>query len=304
MSFLNPVNEPVMRFSSTDAGAPQINYAQRVPGDVKTVIKACLDTGYGDKAGAGWITVNEVDHVAEFVSPSVAMSDYRLGIDDTSATATTWYYQYQDARVNPSKNSLNKKHNTINKTSAKNGWQLLVTEQGFYFIEILNSSLIDTLFARVTYFGRIKSALIEGVNNNIAFFSIGSNSHALVASDFFSSSNISDKHYQVGSYNTAIKFGAANLESFTRSYTLATDTTASAELISPLYLYNTGYFVGQQPAMLLKETNLDANRYGVYDTTIESRPVLSACLAWDINDIDLFKKSAKSILIYLDTWEY
>lgn len=66
MSFLNPVSEPVKRFKSTDAGAPQINYNARVSGDVKTVLKACLVTGYGAKASAGWSIVNEVDHVAEF----------------------------------------------------------------------------------------------------------------------------------------------------------------------------------------------------------------------------------------------
>jgi hypothetical protein len=174
MSFLNPVNEPVLRFKSTDAGAPQINYNARVAGDVKTVLKACLVTGYGDKASAGWSIVNEVNHVAEFVSPAVAMSDYRLGIDDTSASSTTWYYQYQNVRKNPSLNAPIKNFGSyIDKNHASNAWQLLVTQRGLYFVEICKHSGGDVLVARMTYWGMVKSALVSDVGENISWFCVG-----------------------------------------------------------------------------------------------------------------------------------
>lgn len=173
MSFLNPVSEPVKRFSSTDAGAPQINYNARVAGDVKAVLKACLVTGYGATASAGWSIVNEVGHVAEFVSPSVTMSDYRLGIDDTSTSSTTWYYQYQDVRVNPSLHSaLTKNPRSINKTHASNGWQLLVTDKGIAFIDNFYHTVANAVAARLTYWSLSKSA-VTTAGNEILFFCAG-----------------------------------------------------------------------------------------------------------------------------------
>ena len=51
MSLLLPVRYPVRYYSHLDAGAPQLADAN---GAIKTILKACLVTGYGDKAGAGW----------------------------------------------------------------------------------------------------------------------------------------------------------------------------------------------------------------------------------------------------------
>ena len=51
MSLSNPVKYPVKHYSHLDAGAPQIADAD---GAIKTILKACLVTGYGTKASAGW----------------------------------------------------------------------------------------------------------------------------------------------------------------------------------------------------------------------------------------------------------
>ena len=51
MSLLLPVRYPVKHYSHLDAGAPQMS---DVNGAIKTILKACMVTGYGDKAGAGW----------------------------------------------------------------------------------------------------------------------------------------------------------------------------------------------------------------------------------------------------------
>jgi len=171
MSFLNPVNEPVLRFSSTDPDAPQINYAARVAGDVKTVLKACLVTGYGDKASAGWTAINEVGNVIEFVSPNVDMSYYRLCVDDNSTASTTWYHRYQDTRINPTRNSPTKTFGAINNTHASNGWTLIVTDLGFYFIEHVYGTYTSGLSSRITYFGQIKLAINS--QTNLCFFNIG-----------------------------------------------------------------------------------------------------------------------------------
>lgn len=51
MSLKQPVQYPVKYYSHLDAGAPQLANADGV---IKTILKACLVTGYGTKAGAGW----------------------------------------------------------------------------------------------------------------------------------------------------------------------------------------------------------------------------------------------------------
>lgn len=56
MSLLNPVLVPVKIYRSTDTDAPVLD---KTANCVATIIKACLVTGYGAKAGAGWTLKNE-----------------------------------------------------------------------------------------------------------------------------------------------------------------------------------------------------------------------------------------------------
>lgn len=54
MSLKQPVQHPVKYYSHLDAGAPQLADADGV---IKTILKACLVTGYGAKEGAGWTSL-------------------------------------------------------------------------------------------------------------------------------------------------------------------------------------------------------------------------------------------------------
>lgn len=51
MSLKQPVKYAAKLYSHNDAGAPQL---ADTDGVIKTILKACLVTGYGTKAGAGW----------------------------------------------------------------------------------------------------------------------------------------------------------------------------------------------------------------------------------------------------------
>ncbi len=303
MSFLNPVSLPVKRFKSTDADAPQINYNARTAGDVKAVLKACLVTGYGATASAEWSVVNEVGHVAEFVSPSASMSDYRLGIDDTSTSNTTWYYQHLDTRVNPEYNNiLIKNFTNIKLTSAANGWQLLATAQGVIFIEVLDDNIAKGLVTRVTYFGRIKSALKNDGNANIAFWSVGHNAGDPTNFWAHTVSASADKHdYQVGGY-TGAKIVVINAIR-TTTY-ISDDTTSAVEPVSPWYLYNAANFLGVQPAVLVTVLNNDAERFKVLDTVFDGKPMLSVPVSYATADLDRYNKYTRTLLIALDYWGY
>lgn len=300
MSFLNPVNEPVKRFSSTDADAPQINYAARVAGDVKTVLKACLVTGYGAKTSAGWSIANEVDHVAEFVSPSAAMSDYRLGINDSLATKTDWYYQYQNARVNPAYNAPIKSFGFINKTHVDNGWQLFVTERGIVFVELGYNTGAAKLAARITYWGAIKLGLLDNTGQNIAFFNVGENAQIGANSQFYSPSY---PHYRLSSYTSASIISALPLARTNADYTTG---ISSMDMISGLYLSSSDYktLLGEQPGLLSKVVNIDADMYGISDSTIGSRPFFKCCAGATTNLVDYIYIRGRVFLIPLDYWEY
>lgn len=300
MSFLNPVSESVKRFSSTDASAPQINYNARVAGDVKAVLKACLVTGYGAKASAGWSIVNEVDHVAEFVSPSAAMSDYRLGIDDTSTSTTTWYYQYQDARINPVSNALSKNFGSyIDKNHASNGWQLLVTQRGLYFVEICKHSGGDALVARMTYWGMIKSALVNNVGENIAWFAAGWGAPNIDPKRVFFDFNVvaHTRLSGIGSLKPASPVVELLRNGQSRVY-----GEQAIDLTAELYLMGSNKIAGLQQGLLLKEVAVLSGLYGVRDELVNNRPALYICLSREVvfNDVKSWSLGA---LVYLDYWE-
>lgn len=301
MSFLNPVNEPVLRFSSTDASAPQINYAARTAGDVKAVLKACLVTGYGAKASAGWTAVNEIANVIEFVSPNAAMGDYRLGIDDTSASSTTWYYQYQDARVSPTYASPTKSFDYIDNAHPNNGWQLLVTQRGILFVEIVYYGTVNKLSTRITYLGQIKSALGDIGGKNMMFFSIGHNGPISVPFEFYSTSNYIHANIDI---HTSIYTSAAT------SNALSFDTYAldvsSVDLVSAIYIVSNtkDVLIGELPPILSKVVNKTSELYGVSDYMLEGRNVLSVCAGLADSTTAYANPYSRTFLIHTDYWEY
>lgn len=76
MSFLLPIQHTSKLFSHSDTDAPII---QSVDGSIKTLIKACLVTGYGDKASAGWSTLFEDATRIVLRMPSTAQA---IGLPD------------------------------------------------------------------------------------------------------------------------------------------------------------------------------------------------------------------------------
>lgn len=301
MSFLNPVSEPVLRFKSTDTGAPQINYNVRTAGDVKAVLKACLVTGYGATASAGWTAANEVGNVVEFVSPSAAMSDYRLGIDDSTTANTTWYYQYQDARTNPVSNAPTKSFSYVNLSHASNGWQLLVSERGIIFIEILHNTAVSNLSSRITYLGQIKSALTSTVGSNILFFNVGQNAAISNPANIYSANTT--VHINLGTHSKTYIHAAnsAALEGL-----LYTMDTSAVDLISPMYLSNAdkNLLLGELPPILSKIVNKSSDIYGVSETTVGSRNALSVCAGYAVSNANTARGFSRTFLVPLDYWEY
>lgn len=298
MSFLNPVSEPVLSFSSTDASAPQINYMSRVAGDVKAVLKACLVTGYGAKVGAGWTVESEVGNVTEFNCSSAAVSEYSLGIDDSGTANTTWYYKYQGARVNPDYNVVLKTTSNISANNS-NGWRLIVTARGLCFIEFFYMPAISNPMARITYWGQAKSALTEVTTRNISFFSVGFNA-PIQRPDFMFGSSASYLHHNIQG-NTGLEVVTSNLPAL-RLY--GTYGSSTVELVSPIFLYKGNTFVAEQTGILAKNPNSLETLYGVYETVVDGRQMLHVCSSVSASDTATLRDYAKVLMIYLDYWEY
>lgn len=296
MSFLNPVNEPVLRFSSTDADAPQINYAARVAGDIKTVLKACLVVGYGAKASAGWSIANEVDHVAEFVSPSAAMSDYRLGIDDSGNVQ--WYYTYKNTKTAPSSALYSKGFSDNDVTSAKNGWQLIVTQRGLVFVELAQFNAVDGVLSRVTYIGANKQ-IDDTTGKNISCFTIGLNAPSGYPAAFFSSK---PDHCFVTGLQPSLFFGS--IYTHVASELIQTQTTIVID--SAIYIADSYMGVlGQLPSILTRCGQLpDYTVKDIVQTSLEQDCLQLTLGSYRGTNLNTQAKQSVCILIPLEFWGF
>lgn len=301
MSFLNPISEPVLMYSSTDANAPQINLAARTAGDVKTVLKACLVTGYGTKQGAGWSIQNETATVAEFVSPSALMSDYRFGVDDNSTSSTIFYYMYQNAKQGFSYANTPKNPQNTTLNSPKNAWTLLVTAQGILWIEKFLHAPTNLEMCRVFYWGRVKSALINDAGKNISMYIFGYGAQVGTSSAFFSNNGF--YHIALANYTSCDKNGA-NISALQNPAT--NRSAATIELTNSVFLSSSGILLGEMMPILMTRLNDNSNLFGMRQVTFNGRPALYICIG-SSNSTSIkgyFEQYCDGCYVYLDTWGY
>lgn len=74
--------KPVILFTSKDDNAPQLTAEA---GSLKTVLKACLVSGYGSKRALGWEMPFETPNVAVFRSASGESNRHYLRVDNSSS---------------------------------------------------------------------------------------------------------------------------------------------------------------------------------------------------------------------------
>lgn len=297
MSFLNPVNEPVLAFSSADIGAPQIPSA-RVAGDISNIIKACLATGYGDKPSAGWSIISEVGNSIVFSTPDLAMGDYTFIIDD-SASLTTWRYTYQGNTRNLASGGINKSFSgTVADPLA--GWRLLVTGKGFVFIEIRKVGSVNSIISRVTCFCQIKSGLNIDVEN-MYFINFGLSSNPdLGPRSILSSTNSSYRHITLGS-STSIQPDSSNMQMFLAN---GAPSTSELSISSEIYFYADFKFIGKCPFMLIKTPESLSDAYGVKEVLVNDRPMLHVCVSSLSSNSSTVQGNVRVVLIPLDYWEF
>lgn len=272
MSYQNPLTLTPKLYQSTDPQAPQL-LGQL--GDFKSVFKACLVTGYGEKQGAGYTMENETDVSCEFVSPNIMMS--KIGISETSSNAE-YYYLFGTTKRNVSQ--INHYKSYIGKNTS---WTMLVCELGVYFIVTLPRGV-----SQIAYQGLIKSAINDN-NINMIQFNLG---------------NLANSSASYAPMYNAINIGTFNnADILSNAYALANNSKDGyvINLISDVFWRKNGTLLGKQPAILLKNgLNLPA-KTAISD--YQGRPVLSIFVGNGQSESSI-KNHAFGAMIYLDEWEY
>ena len=133
MSLRNPVKYPVKYYSWQDAQAPQLSNADGV---IKTILKACLVTGYGTKTGAGWTTLFEDDYRIVLRRPLRIGNPPDVKIENGAITETTIRHRIV-AQDNPAGvddvNELSSINLLAKLATGVGEWHLLATDFAFMF---------------------------------------------------------------------------------------------------------------------------------------------------------------------------
>lgn len=267
MSYLNPITLTPKLYQSTDPQAPQLTGAM---GDYKSVWKACLVTGYGNKQGAGFSLDNETDRSCDFISPNIMMS--KIGVEEDNSTYRPYYYN--------GTNKTSQGTNNTSKSSARNAsWTMLVCELGVYFIITTGG------MSQVGYLGLIKSAIND---NNINFVHL--NMGHLINSNY----NSFLGNLKIGNYT--------NARVLSSGYDLAISAKKDflISLVSDVFWRQDGALLGSQPALLLQNSLTLPTEIKI--TEYQGRPVLYVYI---VNGTGGSQANYSfGAMIYLDHWEY
>ena len=157
---LRPTRTPVTLYTSEDPGAPKL---ARAAGSLKTVLKACLVTGYGSKPAAGWEAAFE-DGNKIALRPADAKSPQGcLRVEHTNAN-------YADLRVYTAMSGIDagaaagalQRFPIYEGNTAVRRWWLVGCPRGFVFFSEGDYT------TRPLYFGDFPT-LAAGDNGNMVF---------------------------------------------------------------------------------------------------------------------------------------
>lgn len=264
MSFLNPITLTSKLYQSTDRDAPPLNGQN---GDLKTIFKACLVTGYGDKEGAGYTLDNETTTSCDFISPDIAMNKIGVGEDNTYFL----FYYYHGGKKFQGQSTVHTKSYL-----KRPGWAMVVSERGLYFI------VIDRGHAYLTYLGMIKSAINDN-NINMGVFSVGFLGSWVSSGSFWSYNHIGP---------------LTNVKILSNATTLLNSSQVNRlsliNLTSEIFFYTESSVIGLAPGLLIQN--------GASFTPIteyQGREVISF-----VGSLGGDHSVTFGIMIYLDHWEY
>lgn len=147
---------PVTLFQSTDEGAPKLT---ATAGSLKTILKSCLVTGYGDKQALGWESAYEDSNYIAFRSKDEKASKCWLSVDNQypRAAKVVGYHEMLAKNTGQKEFGHNDSENYFsvlaeNKNSAK--WLLVGHGRGFCLVVFSSPHDIGS---NILYFGDFTS---------------------------------------------------------------------------------------------------------------------------------------------------
>lgn len=283
MSFLNPITLPVKHYSSTDDGAPQIIYDSQHRAYLKNILKACLVTGYAQKQGAGWVMENEDEVNADFIAPDVSMHDSRLLLKtDTRDTQIAC----RAGALTSSNLDRALPHNGGSSYTGR-GWDLLVSDRGFYFLDHVYQSHLKIVLSRLLYFGQVKSAISDN-GINLALHSHGHIDHdAHLIFKAALRKILLLKEDQICVFSSAVAGSSLN------------QVESQIYLHDHIYLNNGRQVIAQQPGLIARTVNTREELSLNHDVIIDGKPYIFFTLAatYDLDHNTNFG-------LRLDAWDY
>ena len=312
MSFLNPTPAPVRLYSHTDSEAPQLP-ANDWTGALKTLLKACLVTGYGGKPGAGWTLREESDNKAIFRAGDPATSPVELEVDSGNITITTFDLHWQGVKQGINTNWA---RGQLNRYTGVAGWYLVAGARGFVLLPLVRIGN-GPLVAGLAYFGQPCSNLVDpGQQDFVLWLAKSNNSNYVsdVTQTLLSSNNVA---WTSGSLRTTGKIGdgrnaaARSAAAFRGAMRLPTNNDFGAILYSEIYLHraasydSNNYAVsGRLPGLLV------ASHRTVSDQTGDIVQVAGNPHRWLLTQQDIQTsnnadgQSGLAVLVNIDEWVY
>ncbi len=160
MSLKTPIKFPVKFYSWQDTDAPIL---EDVDGCIKTILKACLVNGYGDKEGAGWTMPFEDDYRMILRRPLRTGSPPDIKIENGVTNGVSSHRIV--AQDNPTglddSNELSATFLHSRNNSCGQQWYMLVTDFAcmlFYEMAYYNSSIAGTM--QLLYLGSAKKIFV------------------------------------------------------------------------------------------------------------------------------------------------
>lgn len=304
MSFLNPTPVPVRLYSHTDTDAPQLP-ANNWTGAIKTLLKACLVTGYGGKPGAGWTLREESDNKAIFAMGDPACPPVELEVDSSNINTTTFDLYWRG-----------EKQGITGETAVRNtyitGWYLVASSRSFALLPVMTSSNYTS--ATLLYYGQSCTNLVNsGLQDYLLWDAMvgGANTPSQVGIALSANSN-SAYICSSGNLRTGGKVGnARNTLSRCSAYAtgnfgglprLPTDNDMAAIAYGEIYLQQFGRgVVGRVPGLLI------ASHRTVRDQTGDIMQVAGSPHRWLYTNHEYNiggNTGGSAVLVNLDEWVY
>ncbi|WP_107878514.1 hypothetical protein [Neisseria animaloris] len=173
---------PVTLYQSTDAGAPQLT---ATAGSLKTILKACLVTGYGDKQPLGWESAHEDSTYIAFRSKHNKASKCWISVDNQypRAAMVVGYHEMTAKNTGEKKFGISDGQNyfsflTNNKDTAP--WLLVGCERGFCLVVSVGQT--ENTGSSLLYFGDF-SSLAPGDTRNCILIQSATNDKYVQSND-------------------------------------------------------------------------------------------------------------------------